>query len=82
MCEACLQTSDRIQHVEELLANKKYQDIWIYGIGTRRFSFQPYAIDTLKQLLPYAKDQNQPSLQLSIQSLEYLFIEQSLMTMK
>ena len=55
------QTSDRIQlAIEKLLAKQKYSGAFGYWDSNSAVyeRFQPYAIDTLKQLLPYAKNQD------------------------
>ena len=69
------QTSDRIQFaIEKLLAKQKYSGA--FGYWDRNSAvyerFQPYAIDTLKQLLPYAKDQGRVIAAINT-GLEYLY---------
>jgi uncharacterized protein YfaS (alpha-2-macroglobulin family) len=69
------QTSDRIQlAIEKLLAKQKYSGA--FGYWDRNSAvyerFQPYAIDTLKQLLPYAKDQDRVIATIN-SGLEYLY---------
>ena len=69
------QTSDRIQlAIEKLLAKQKYSGA--FGYWDRNSAvyerFQPYAIDTLKQLLPYAKDRDRVIASIN-SGLEYLY---------
>ena len=69
------QTSDRLQlAIEKLSAKQKYSGA--FGYWDRNSAvyerFQPYAIDTLKQLLPYAKDQDRVIAAIN-SGLEYLY---------
>ena len=69
------ETSDRIQiAIEKLLAKQKYSGA--FGYWDRNSAvyerFQPYALDTLKQLLPYAKDKNRVIASIN-SGLEYLY---------